>query len=212
MESPFAASARKGTRRSRSAIGFPRPQARPQVEELEQRNLLAIFFGAFDGTTQNFYRSEGRIETTSVLGNLDLGTPNDIEADEGAHLAFLNNTLFFGATAPGGGRELWMSDGTKDGTKVVPGGASDPRELTPSGGALWFTADDGAGGRALWRLNLSGTSAAKVSGLSNVTELTDVNGTLFFSATDGKAGVELWKVPEGGTPTLIDIVGGCWRL
>jgi ELWxxDGT repeat protein len=54
------------------------------------------------------------------------------------------------------GRELWQSDGTPGGTKLVadihPGpGDSHPAELTPVGRALYFSADDGTRGRELWK-------------------------------------------------------------
>lgn len=59
-------------------------------------------------------------------------------------------------------RELWISDGTTEGTRLVrdifPGGnsagntaSSAPALLTPAGGIVYFTADDGRTGRELWR-------------------------------------------------------------
>jgi ELWxxDGT repeat protein len=51
--------------------------------------------------------------------------------------------------------ELWTSDGTPSGTKLVAdlnaAGSSEPAELTNVAGTLFFSADDGAHGRELWR-------------------------------------------------------------
>jgi len=54
------------------------------------------------------------------------------------------------------GRELWITDGTSGGTRLVRGinpgsDGSDPRLFTPIGdGRAFFTADDGVNGRELW--------------------------------------------------------------
>src|SRR5262249_58532624 len=82
----------------------------------------------------------------------------------------VGGTLFFTANDGVNGEELWKSDGTEAGTVLVkdinPGSAfgygygSRPYELTAVGGTLFFTADDGAHGRELWKSN--GTEAGTV--------------------------------------------------
>jgi ELWxxDGT repeat protein len=67
----------------------------------------------------------------------------------------LDHKLFFAASDPIHGQELWESDGTARGTFMVqdinPGSAgSAPSSLTSIDGTLYFTADDGAHGRELW--------------------------------------------------------------
>ena len=53
------------------------------------------------------------------------------------------------------GTELWKSDGTEDGTKLVkdidPSGDSFPLWLTNVGGTLYFSANDGSHGIELWK-------------------------------------------------------------
>jgi ELWxxDGT repeat protein len=121
------------------------------------------------------------------------------------------------------GRELWRSDGTRAGTRLVkdlqPGSASSsPYNLTVSNGILFFSAEvravpvsepegesveetyaEGDYGRELWRSD--GTEAGTIlvrdirpgGGGSDPYELTDVGGTLYFTANDGSTDYELWK-------------------
>jgi ELWxxDGT repeat protein len=92
-------------------------------------------------------------------------------ADTGGSYPFLlanvNGTLFFVATTPMEGNELWKSDGTEDGTELIkdifPGVGLDsenPTELTNVNGILFFVANDGVHGRELWKSD--GTEAGTV--------------------------------------------------
>src|SRR3954468_9837774 len=63
--------------------------------------------------------------------------------------------LYFGASDPAHGQELWRSDGTAAGTwrvsDINPGpGDSSPRNFFSHGGRLWFTASDGVRGIEFW--------------------------------------------------------------
>ena len=103
------------------------------------------------------------------------------------------------------GRELWRSDGTAAGTRLVkdirPGaGASSPGHSTSFAGVAHFAADDGASGRELWRTD--GTEAGTVlaadvnpgAAASSPAELTATSTQLYFAADDGVHGEELWRV------------------
>src|SRR5207245_7086968 len=71
----------------------------------------------------------------------DINTATDDSSPDG--LTDVNGTLFFVASDPTNGRELWKSDGTAAGTVLVkdihPGsGGSAPAELTGVNGKLVF--------------------------------------------------------------------------
>ena len=77
-------------------------------------------------------------------------------------LTNVGNVLFFSADDGVNGRELWRSDGTAAGTKMVRNlaagaNSANPLELTAVGSRLFFTAAGGGHGRSLWVTD--GTSA-----------------------------------------------------
>jgi len=139
-----------------------------------------------------------------------------------AELAGANGQLYFRANDGKHGRELWVSNGADDGTRLVadiqpgPAGAS-PSALTNVNGVIFFSAVDATHGRELWKSDgtAAGTSMVKDihrSGSSNPSHLTAVNGTLFFVADDGSSGAELWRSDgtDSGTFLVKDIrPGGC---
>jgi ELWxxDGT repeat protein len=104
--------------------------------------------------------------------------------------------VYFAATDPDHGRELWVTDGTHDGTQMVEDikagrGSSGPHDLTDVGGTLFFTASDGTHGAELWRSDGTPAGTGMVEDLdegprgSSVHGLVDVAGTAYFGATIG---------------------------
>ncbi|MCX5660876.1 MAG: Ig-like domain-containing protein [Planctomycetota bacterium] len=130
-------------------------------------------------------------------------------------MAVVGSTLYFTASDPIHGAELWKSDGTVAGTTFVkdinPGtGWSSIDYVTAAGGLLFFTANDGAHGAEVWRSD--GTDAGTFllkdivagTGNANTQSLVAVGSTVFFYANDGVRGAELWK--SDGTVAGTDIV------
>src|SRR5262249_13296537 len=136
--------------------------------------------------------------------------------------ADVNGTLFFMGQDAAHGQELWKSDGTAEGTRMVKAiravkkkGAyrygSSPCFLTNVNGTLFFTADNGAHGRELWKSDGTADGTRMVKDINPgqaggfpeawMGNLTNVNGILFFVADDGVHGLEVGKSdgPQQGT-------------
>jgi len=153
------------------------------------------------------------------------GAPRDF-------VAFAGLTAFV-AEDKAAGRELWVTDGTATGTRLLkdvnPGKASsDPAELTVVGSTLYFAADNGVDGRELWKSD--GTPAGTVlvkdirpgkemvydwqvnkeverNAWSEPQGLMEFGGKVFFAADDGVHGFELWASDgtSQGTTLVKDI-------
>jgi ELWxxDGT repeat protein len=120
-------------------------------------------------------------------------------------LAAVGSTLFFAADNGTVGSELWRSDGTGLGTRLVadikPGADNSfPFNLTNVNGRLFFFATTSLSGTELWTSNGAASGTSLVTDIdpgiqgSNPFFLTNVNGQLFFAASDGAHGEEPWIV------------------
>ncbi|HNE14670.1 MAG TPA: hypothetical protein PLL39_01515, partial [Rhodocyclaceae bacterium] len=97
--------------------------------------------------------------------------------------------LYFSAYNSAHGYELWVSDGTAEGTRMLEGAAGtasvDPYYLTPVGGVLYFVGyNSGAGYYSLWR-HAGGNAPELLSGQSgfrNPSYLVNADGRLVFAA------------------------------
>lgn len=120
------------------------------------------------------------------------------------------------------GFELWVSDGTPDGTIILKdihptlGAGSDPAEFVELNNLWYFTANNGTNGREVWVTDgtEAGTQMLKDilpgAGGSDPQNLTLINGMIYFSANNGDTGHELW-VTDGtaaNTVLIADINAG----
>jgi ELWxxDGT repeat protein len=114
------------------------------------------------------------------------------------------------------GEELWVSDGTRHGTRVVrdlrPGRASSsPRRLTADGDHLLFIANDGVHDRQLWRADEKGRRTVRLTNLpaARIGAPVHCGNAVYFAATDHR-GRELWA--RSGHPAelrrVVDLVPG----
>lgn len=161
------------------------------------------------------WRTDGtEVGTEEVLwmNTNSLGSVGDI-TDFGGLVAFTSSAV--------GGRELWLSDGTGDGTfrvkDIRPGGSSSfPSELTVAGGLLFFNADDGTHGEELWISD--GTEEGTVmtrdvapgAAESYPNTIRAFGNNVIYSGEDPTAGYEVF-VSDGtvqGTGLLKDIYTG----
>ena len=130
-------------------------------------------------------------------------------------MAALNGDLLFAATDVNNTTELWISDGTTNGTRLVKnintttslnsltGGqvpnSSFPTDLVTVGGSVYFSATDGTDGYQLWKTDGTAGGTVMVTDLNVAgggmapNDLTNVNGTLFFVGNDGVHGAQVWE-------------------
>jgi ELWxxDGT repeat protein len=139
------------------------------------------------------------------------------------NLTDVNGTLFFTAFDPTHGRELWRSNGTAAGTRMVkdinPGAGSSidlihSFPLTRINGIAFFPARDGSDRRELWKSDGTAAGTTKVAqvamGITHTRLRADLHGTLLFQGVDAIHGAELWKSDgtAAGTTLVKDIAPG----
>ncbi|MDZ4698193.1 MAG: T9SS type A sorting domain-containing protein [Rhodothermales bacterium] len=139
----------------------------------------------------------------------------------GDYIVFDDALFFTGLDQTSSGRELWRTDGTREGTQLFldirPGPeTSNPSYLVEASGVLFFVADDGVHGRELWasdgtpdgtRLVTDAWAGPNGSAPNDVVVSGD---QVFFTPWNDIVGRELW-VSDGtpaGTKLVKDIVPG----
>jgi ELWxxDGT repeat protein len=154
----------------------------------------------------------------SLVKDINPGTVSN-SSSYPSNLVNVNGTLFFTATHPVSGTELWKSDGTDGGTVLVkdinPNGSSSPTLMTNVNGIVYFVADNGTNGKELWKSDGSenGTVMVKDIGAGSlsaiIADLTNSNGVLFFSAYNEGASSNwvIWK-SDGTTSGTVPMTIG----
>jgi ELWxxDGT repeat protein len=124
-----------------------------------------VMFQAHDGIHGlEWYITDGTEPGTMLVADINPGISGGLT---GYYLA-TDGKIYFTATAPGAQRELWVSNGTAEGTFQVTSirngsGNADVREITVMNEILYFRANDGIHGAELWTLDPGSLSYSKVS-------------------------------------------------
>jgi ELWxxDGT repeat protein len=124
-------------------------------------------------------------------------------------LASMGGQVLFSADDGEHGLELWATDGTPEGTRLLRDIARGPFSSTPAAftaaaGRILFTARDDAHGIELWQSDGTAAGTRLVHDVnpgpasSWPQSLTVAGGRLYFMADDGLAGRELWALPLSG--------------
>src|SRR5215218_7194366 len=190
---------------------------------------------------EELWRSNGTRSGTRLVRDIDPGplVVNKAQNTETGSsvpdkVLLTKNGIYFTAITAKYGEELWKSDGTKSGTKIVkdivpgPGDSGAEDFVTIASRTTLFRAWDKDHGEELWKTDgtAKGTTLVKdinrdlppgarcdqsdcgiPKGWSHPDTVTVMGKQVFFAADDGKHGVELWKSDgtESGTTLVKDI-------
>lgn len=159
-----------------------------------------LFFTAIDSRTgRELWKSDGTAVGTQIVKDINSGSSNAFTVSRFFSLTKIDNRIFFAATTEKEGIEAWISDGTRDGTKLlkdINGGTYDTffynyldTDFAKFNGNLFFAASDNMGtGTELWQTDgtADGTNLLKDihagSASSYPAEFTPFNDMLFFTA------------------------------
>ncbi|MEO8602008.1 MAG: ELWxxDGT repeat protein [bacterium] len=158
------------------------------------------------------WRSDGTEAGTFLLADVFAGAERSIDPSQPVttRFAVAGGLAFFVADDGTHGTELWCTDGTPGGTRLVrdvvdgPGSAFAPGldpYLTGVGSLVLFTAADTDHGRELWCSDGRAAGTRLVDDVaggpesSNPGPYAPVAGAVYFAADDGTHGNELWTLP-----------------
>jgi ELWxxDGT repeat protein len=189
-----------------------------------------LFFSANDGTRgSELWRTDGTKAGTRLLANLNPGDDDGIEGPDGSQpreFARLGDRIYFAANDGVTGLELWRTNGTRKGTKLVknidPGDddgfagpdSSAPTDLTKLGDRLYFRASDGIDGAELWRTDGTRKRTQQVKDIfpgsmgSFPIDLLRHGKRIYFRADDGDVGAEVWR--SDGTKAGTKLLHNVW--
>lgn len=193
--------------------------------ELTAVNNTVYFATLGENGQDELWRSDGTSAGTQFLRSLST-TQGGVVGGLINYLINVSGTLYFRGNDGPEGKELWISDGTPTGTVLVrdirPGEGSSLPTYPSShnhvnwlnvGTTLYFSANDGVGGYALWKSNGTCTGTQLVRdiddaafgryGLTMPAYFAERNGTIFFAARDTNSGYELWRSDGTCTGTMI---------
>jgi ELWxxDGT repeat protein len=169
-----------------------------------------FYFAANDGVHGNeLFVSDGTAEGTQLVADLREETDGNSYGSSPSDLVEFNDKLYF-AAYDGESTDLYVSDGTAEGTQLLYPGKDqdgngyvwDPDNLVEFNDKLYFTANDGEHGIELFVSDGTAEGTQLVADLnpgaggSYASKLTVVGDELFFSAnsSENEANFELFKL------------------
>ena len=183
---------------------LPAPFSRPtELTAVADR----LFFLARDETHgHELWSSDGTATGTSMVRDItEADCIPDFLGEEHGSLVEHQGLLYFAGLRCVEGLELWVSDGSHDGTHpvvdAIPGrDGTWPWDLASAAGYLVYTASTRETGRELWISDGTAAGTFLVKDIyageesSFPASFFGVDGRIFFSADDGRHGRELWVV------------------
>ncbi|HYC91524.1 MAG TPA: ELWxxDGT repeat protein [Thermoanaerobaculia bacterium] len=184
-----------------------------KVASVSARGLRAagnrLFFEGFTSATgYELWVSDGTEGGTRMVTEIAPGTTGAMPANFFGFMAVLGDRVVFAANDGVRGRELWISDGTAAGTRLlrdlVPGPAGrwdqDSLDLIAFGNRVFFTAAEAEHGLELWSTDGTESGTALFADLEPGKEssapyrFSVAGGKLFFAAGISLSGSRLWVV------------------
>ncbi|WNG61889.1 hypothetical protein F0U59_49675 [Archangium gephyra] len=175
----------------------------PRFFSVVGRKLLFVVDDGVHGS--ELWVSDGTPAGTRLLKDINpLGSAFG-DPFHGPRPVVVGRTLYFAADDGVHGEELWRSDGTEAGTRMVKDiargpGSSSPGPFLVDGRRILFAADDGVHGREPWKSDGTQNDTRLVkdilrgSGSSSPDSWIRMDDRrIFFVADDGVHGRELWK-------------------
>ncbi len=165
----------------------------------------AVFYAYDDTAGREPWVTDGTLAGTFRLADINPGTGSSNTDDTGDNAGFVQvgNKMFFSADDGTTGRELWVTDGTSTGTRLVTeivagSGGGYFAQAAAFQGKLWFAAP----GIGLWHSDgTAGGTAPLVEGIfpGAIRELTAVGNVLYFTS-----GGDLWA-SDGTVPGTLKV-------
>ncbi len=181
------------------------------------------FYTNDDVHGMELWSSDGTEAGTTLVKDIAPGSSgsNGRNPREQPSFAIANNRLFFSASDPDHGMELWQTDGTTEGTVLVadihPTGDSGPSRLIALGNQVLFYADDGVHGRELWKSDGTTNGTTLVADVTPGPEgdrypaaMASVGSVVYFAGRTPELGSELWRTDgtAEGTRLVADLIPG----
>ena len=181
------------------------------------RNGLLYFDNTDPANGQQVWTSDGTVSGTHVLKNI---TPTNATHTQGSYpsdFVGFNGLLYFAASDGNVGRELWASDGSMIGTRLIadlnPGVPdANPTDLFVANGSLYLFALDGTNTYQLWRSDGTTAGTAPIAAVSPRpapfrapgcdSKGVAVGNTIYFAGYDPSNGVQLWKTDGTAAGTI----------
>ncbi|MEO0651915.1 MAG: hypothetical protein AAFZ65_14665, partial [Planctomycetota bacterium] len=190
-------------------------------------DVAYLQYDGFNGPNQQLLRTDGTVAGTQLVTTID-PTSAYGEWFDTSSVVTTDGRLVFGSNDGLAGQELWVTDGTKQGTfrltDVNPGGAdSRPDQLKRAGSRIYFAAEDGLFGKELHSIPVTstggwiaepygegcpGTNGIPQLGFSGEARI----GSPFTLELTSAAASSLTSVYIGLTGLPSDLGGGCTAL
>ncbi|NUQ63575.1 MAG: hypothetical protein HUU20_13955 [Pirellulales bacterium] len=175
----------------------PGPSGEP--EDFVQSGSFVYFTARHHVYGTELWRTDGTMAGTVLMRDINVpAIPNSAAGSDPQQLTDADGTLFFTADDGIHGRELWMSDGTREGTLLVddlnPGySGTSLRLLTNLGRKLVFFKQD-EGNSGLWVSDGTREGTKPLHSMPAFSSFVVRDNILYFAAPDG-----LWRT--NGTPS-----------